>query len=507
MTRNKILLLGFLLLYLGYHLYTLDLYPLPWQDDTTFASMSLSWEKTGKFYCPVAHDARDYKEVLHYGPLYFMLGGTLFKLFGVSIWVFRLLSFAGGLFSAYYLFRLIKAQEQGYIPLLACLIFLIDPFVQLSMHEGRMDLLATGLSLASVFYALQAQQNKKVLLYAALSGTLAALAMLTTPRCVLTLFFLFFVLMSDNLMQRHKSIGAILWWLLAALGLYLIWVFYAFGGLKGMISYYELISSPNSPEAYHPNLGFRPYVPKQEKVLILVAGLYTLIALAIHKWKYFDAFSIVGLFSIVCFFAFFIDWGPYSAYILPFYYYALTRGARMVWEQVNTKALKVAALVPLLLLVLHNMAYTGIKSLFIVVNSEQRSPEKIDAFIAEHIPAGSKVLGYGLHYYSVIKAGSDYQYIDKYNELEVREERQRINYDYDYIIVDGIGLDKLVPTYKYYFEKGQFIRVAEYLTKPSPLAVALSKLNLVSDMEATGYNCVIYARVKLKDKGSLAMSN
>lgn len=507
MTRTKILIIGFLLIFIGYHLYTLDLYPLPWEDDTTFASISLSFEKTGTFFCPVAHDARNYKEVLHYGPLYFILGGTLFKLFGVSIWVFRLLSLFGGLFCAYYLFRLIKQQEQGYIPIFAALLFLLDPFIQVSMHEGRMDLLATGFSLASVFYALEGKNKNKLLSYFVLSGVFAALAMLTTPRSVLTLFFLFFVLMSENLMQRNKGLGGILWWLLSSLGIYMVWVFYAFGGPQGLMEYFEMLSAPSSPEAYHPSVGFKPYIPKQEKFLILVSVLYTLAALAIRKWKYFDAFSIIGVLCVICFYAFFIDWGPYSVYILPFYYYALARGAQLAYQYFDNTYLKRMALIPLAILVLHNVAYSGVKGLFILANTEQRSPEKIDSFIAEHIPAGSKVLGYGLHYYSVIKAGSDYQYIDKYNDLEIREERQRLNYDYDYIIVDGIGLDRLAPTYKYYFEKGQFIKVAEYLTKPSPLAIALAKLNLVSDMEATGYNCVIYARVKIQDKKSLAFVN
>src|SRR6478609_2529130 len=384
MTRTKILIISFFLLFIGYHLYTLDLYPLPWEDDTTFASISLSFEKMGAFFCPVANDARNYKEVLHYGPLYFILGGTLFKFFGVSIWVFRLLSLAGGLFCAYYLFLLIKQQEQGYIPLLATILFLIDPFVQLSMHEGRMDLLATGFALASVFYAFEGKNKNKFLSYFILSGVFAALAMLTTPRCVLTLFFLFFLLMSENLMQRNSSMGGVLWWLLSSLGIYLIWVFYAFGGPQGMMEYFEMLSAPNSPEAYHPNFGFRPYIPKQEKLLIIISILYTMAAIAIRKWKYFDAFSIIGVLSVVSFYAFFIDWGPYSVYILPFYYYALARGAQLAYQYFDNFYLKRLVLVPITLVVLHNITYSGVKAVFILANTEQRSPKGIDAFIAEH---------------------------------------------------------------------------------------------------------------------------
>jgi hypothetical protein len=129
---------------------------------------------------------------------------------------------------------------------------------------------------------------------------------------------------------------------------------------------------------------------------------------------------------------------------------------------------------------------------------QQRDFAIADEFVKENIPKGSKVIGEPMFYYSVIKAGSDYQYMDLYNTLQERERLLREVYNYDYLIVtDHIEWRKSqIPNY---FRSHQKLELIDSLRIPKNSFAQYFTTSFlgkhISDVERKGYNCKLY-RVK-----------
>ena len=136
----RILLISFVVLYVFFHFYTLDLNPLPWIDEVFFASISKAFAETGKLTPLVSYEFWN-EEVLLYGPVHFLIASTSFKLFGFGIIQYRWITLVFGMFTIIVTANLLKYTNLSLrLLLLLVLCFALDPFIILSMHEGRMDL-------------------------------------------------------------------------------------------------------------------------------------------------------------------------------------------------------------------------------------------------------------------------------------------------------------------------------------------------------------------------------
>ena len=145
-----------------------------------------------------------------------------------------------------------------------------------------------------------------------------------------------------------------------------------------------------------------------------------------------------------------------------------------------------------------NLAYFGLKNTQIIASMLQRDFAVADAFVKKHIPKGSKVIGEPMFYYSVIKAGSDYQYMDLYNTLEERERLLRVVYDYEYLVVTE-HIEWRKPQIPNYFRTHRKLELIDSLQIPlSSFSQYFANSFLgkhISDVERKGYNCKLY-RVK-----------
>ena len=153
-------------------------------------------------------------------------------------------------------------------------------------------------------------------------------------------------------------------------------------------------------------------------------------------------------------------------------------------------------------LLLYNFAFFLLKSGQAIAGNIERDATLAESFILKHIPSGSKVLGEPLYYYAVTNAGSDFQYLNLYEDLELREQFHREQYDYDYLIVTNhLQMRDAKGCIPYYLNKSTFVKVAELENKQSALAESISNISiggftLLSNVEKHGYNCVIYKRIK-----------
>src|SRR6478735_4434527 len=141
--KAKILLALFFIAYLSFHFYTLDLNPLPWFDEVFFASISKSLSETGNLV-PLAYKEFWSQEILLYGPVHFLLESSSFKLFGFGIIQYRWITFFFGILVVITTVNLLKYYTSSLSLLILLFVSLVlDPFINLSMHEGRMDLVVT----------------------------------------------------------------------------------------------------------------------------------------------------------------------------------------------------------------------------------------------------------------------------------------------------------------------------------------------------------------------------
>lgn len=104
--QNNVLLL--FLAFTVLSLFTLDLFPLPWFDEAYLNSVSVNFLKHQHFIPAVCETARDGKEALSYGPIYFLLQSCLMKFLGNSPFVFRCLGFIASLTILFLIYMLIR---------------------------------------------------------------------------------------------------------------------------------------------------------------------------------------------------------------------------------------------------------------------------------------------------------------------------------------------------------------------------------------------------------------
>jgi hypothetical protein len=482
--------------YLIFHLVTLPYNPLPWYDETYFASIALNLAHHGTFFPMVAYHAKVLKEDIAYGPVYFIFTGLSFKLFGFGIFQFRVINLLFGFLLVWIFSKILRLYHYSTTTILIIIgAFLLDPFLQLSLHEARMDLVTLALMLSSGFLLLRSLENGNLrITIVVFSGLLAVAALLTTPRIgfiYITLCLVFMLWLVKNFSAENLLKAAI--WLLPVIIIYTCWIFYAFGGLTDLLSYYKELSKE---EAAGYVGFFKPiyFIPKHEWLLIICAIICLLYKLVSEDIK-LNYFYIFSLLSIVVFYIIVVDVGPYSILIIPFYYFIIADSLK----DLSFKDLKNPLLYLSIILLTFNVGYFSLKGMQVAGSMEQRNPQEAEDFIKNYIPAGSKVVGDPLYYYAVIGAGSDYQYFNKYASNEQREQWHREQYDYDYLLITDQSKVRDAEAVLLYLSNAKFKKIARFEKESSAFTKKLSHLGLVSPTENSGYNADLYVRLKFDE--------
>jgi hypothetical protein len=176
--------------------------PLPWLDETLFASASLSVLRGGPAVPTIMgafpHTGRF---DLLYGPLLFMIGTLDLKWFGLSLTRWRFLGFAGvvtTVFSAAWLSRSLEQARNQYprdqspehrpslVPAASAMFVALSQGVGARATCGRLDTITVTLELLTLAWALRAVRTKpprwRALFDATATGLLCGVSALTTPR-------------------------------------------------------------------------------------------------------------------------------------------------------------------------------------------------------------------------------------------------------------------------------------------------------------------------------------
>ena len=305
--------------YLLVSLYTLSSNPLPWYDETYMASLSKSFLEKGELIKQVAYYTDNPKVDLRFGPVYFLFTSLSFKLFGIGIFQFRIVAYLSGLLAMVFTVKIFRIYSQSiFLSCLLGLLLIYDPFYFRSMREGRMDLMALSFILAAVFFLLKKQQSSKktiVIKNVFISGIMAALAILTTPRAGFLYIGLGCIWTYLLILSFKEVILQILIWIIPIILLYSVWIIYAYGGFEEFYLFYRDLSVK-----YTQSGNFYITIQKNQYILIPLSSLSIVIGLIKYKVAYFTPFIICNFVSIISFYLIVQDPGPYSVFILPYYY-------------------------------------------------------------------------------------------------------------------------------------------------------------------------------------------
>jgi 4-amino-4-deoxy-L-arabinose transferase-like glycosyltransferase len=392
-------------------LLTLTRSPLVWRDETQFAALSYSLFNGGGGASTIfAEDPRFPITTFFYGPSFFWLGAYFFKLFGFSVFSFRLLSWVGGLLLALAAAALARVLGGSRNWAAACWVLaLLSPELGSTLANGRMDTLAVAGELVGLALLLRGLQTEKPVLSwgcSALAGLVWAATVLTTPRSLQ--FFLCLAL-------------AALWWARDAAWRKFAARFVLAGGLTaaGLVAW--LWSQGETPFSW---LSYMSRIASFTRSNTIIGGFWSLrptllwvltplvCALLLvfrrrnagpqNTARAWATTAIAGQ-SLLTFVttvrpeSYPVYWGvPLLVVALT----ALSAGARARYAM---GALVLAACL-----------FGGlrvVKLAEVAASWKARDPQPLEAFARQHIPPGSRVIGPAEHYfYAVERAGSTYRF-------------------------------------------------------------------------------------------------
>jgi len=493
-TRRALVAAGFA----GYvllHLVIVARSHIPWFDDTFFASIADTLRRTGEFRLAVS-PLWMAQPVYLYGPTYFVVVAGAFATLGRGVLAYRLTSLIAAFALLVVAVRLLRRRGvEKRFALAAGVLIALDPIFLEILRVGRMDLLAVLFLLLS-FLALDSAKppsGRSGLLYAALSGLLASLGILTTPRPGYLLVPLGLILLyrcyAGPLAYRLAQLGA---WITAFTPLCIAWIAYAFGGIGPLLTYFSAFAGDYAG-------GGLGIISVQKPVLTLLL-LFSVLKLIREPKDFLDEFAVFVGLGIVLFMLLVKNTAPfgggYSILVIPFEYMGLAwlvSNCPRLSVPISTPTLQRLAFVPLFLL---NGAF-----FLAIVSSDlllwpALDPAAAATEITASIPPGSKVVGDDKFYFLVRQAGSDFQYLERGGSLAERAKYQTDSYRFDYLITAS---DENSDVLRAYRARADLAKVAA-IDAPTLSRWVRYPLwlrgHLIMWRIATNYGGVIYKRVR-----------
>lgn len=441
---NKLILL-FLLLVAIYHFATLSFSPIPWFDETFFASISRSVREGKGLILQAAPLYTGDKPVLIYGPIYFYLQAGIMWLLGFSVWSFRILNLLAAAGVLIIVNQMLKDKIRRTIRVSIVLLLAFDTIFVQNAHSGRMDLLSLLFLLIAYFPILK---NKTTFTGVLGSAFLLLTAILTTPRIIvfslpLTLWLLYL------LIKEKKIIPLLIFCIVLPLGYYL-WIAIGFGNIKSFFSYYSDPSVRKGSKTLIDgfvggNFNIWPY-----QIPLILITLITLF-IRLKKWTWL---TIICTTNILSFYLIVKDTGIYSSLVISFWLMLLAENISIIKAYSFKTQMTLITVIGII-----NLGIFLIKSIIIFASWEQRSPSSISNWINANIPKGSKVVGDYKYYYATTENGSDFQFIGLGGTPEERLAYHLNTYKVDFILTSSDTDHRTLQTYTNGIGKYKKVRI------------------------------------------------
>lgn len=426
-----------MLLFLGalfvYHCISLPLSPLPWFDETYFASMALHFSETGKFEAPIGPLIDFfYPQSKAYGPSYFIVLSSFLKAFGFGMLQVRFPALLFGFLFIWLFFKILEnAGIQSIWALGASLLLLFDPIYLQNIHSARMDSMALFFVGLGTFFMLRDPLEKGIKNHL-FTGISFGMAILTTPRIAICLLGPCCFLAFQFLKRRDKStFWQALLVLVCIFSLYSVWVFWGFGGYVEAYQYFfgqpkNKLAFQNLADGY---VGSNFFIPSYQKPVVYLTFMLFSIGIFLEKTRQNPVFWIFGI-TIGAYYYLVADTGIYSIFCIPFVYGILV----LVLGSLENLPLAIKRLLYFSFLGLNILIFC-FKNIVIWTFSNQRDSQFLENQISKIIPAKSKVIGDDAYYYAVKKASSDFQYLERGSFTQMRFKYHKETFQYRYVVV------------------------------------------------------------------------
>ena len=495
-TRIAIVVTAACLVYVLIHFVTIVRSRQVWFDETFFASIAHSLSRTGEFDLAVSPLWLT-SPVYLYGPVYFLIVGAIFELFGPGIVQNRLpgMLFAFALLPVVYLI-LRQERVRHSIAGFACILLALDPTFHQAMHSGRTDTTAIFFMLVGLFALLRSRDTdgRSSVWWSVGSGISSALAVLTTPRPGYMLIAMGLILLARWYRQRSRDAAVQLFaWGATFACVYAIWVAYAFGNIGAMLGYYSGFA-----EEYTGGAGIRlVHLP-----LLSTVGALLVLVVARAPRRALDELTVFSLLAVAGFYMFVkstTTFGALYAFLMiPPAYLAL---ANLVsaWVEVGTdeRRTRLVWYGGFGLLLLLNVSAFLARSALEVAEWERRDPAVAEDVIRHVVPRNSRVVGDEQFYFAVLGSGSDFQYIERGGTLSERVSYHRDVYQFDYLITNRGGDSEIVQAY---MRAVPLEKVAEIPASPTTrlakVVVSIGRWFGLSNSLMSGYDGTIFARAR-----------
>ncbi len=425
-----VLAAGFLFLF---HLFSLSISPLPWFDETYFASMAMHFSETGEFMAPIGPLIDYYyPQSKAYGPGYFLVLSGIIRTFGLGITQIRFPGLAFGFLFVFVVFKILQQQKVSFrLSVAAAVLLVFDVIFVQSIHSARMDSMALFFAGSGIFFELRALKTKRLYDFV-YCGIAFGLALLTTPRIAVCLIGPCLVLLGyfiKDLSPKSFLQGFIV--LMSVALLYSIWVFWGFGGYSEAWQYFfgkprEVIAAQNLADSYIGGNLFLPVFQKPSIALAIILALAGLLNAKIRRHPLF----LICLINIPAFYLLVADTGIYSILNMPFVYLLMALSLKEI--SLPGKLNPLWVLIPVFLI---NFGIFCVKNLIVWTFANQRNAETVLTEVKKRIPKGSRVIGDDCFFYVIVQSGSDFQYLERGSHTPMRREYHLNQFKFNYIIV------------------------------------------------------------------------
>jgi hypothetical protein len=457
----KWLIFSFGILWVMYHIITLERSPIPNFDEAFFASMTRSVQDDGTLMLRMSTRAiNEANELWLYGPVYFYTQAFITDIIGWGIWQFRLLNFLCGVLLVVVILNIAKKFSFGNFQMIILLSLLItDTAINANMHSGRMDSLAMLLFTTGMYFFFFAPSTAKI--YTILAGVFYSLAFLTTPRTGFLLLILpvGFALESFWLFHNQSRTGMLLQSVVMAMRFhtlryaiplvmiitpFFLWVQFRVGGIENYLRFF-VESQDLAPLYKIVNLPAFYQLPALGLWIVTILSVTRLLLLRNKiKWKlsaeYIDrrvVFIVILPVLYICFIK-----GGYTVFLMPWIYIVLVYLTsylsvylRSLWGR------NLLSFVCIGILIL-NTAIFGIKSLAIVSSWHARDPANFAKYF-ENINLKGQIILASFPYHFVIADTNKFVSNDSHRELSLEK-------------IDTLKIQHAFITKQYYEQDKQY---------------------------------------------------
>lgn len=413
--------------------------PLPWLDETFFASTSLAVARGGPPIPTVLGAFPHTGRVdLFYGPLVFFLGSVDVRLFGLSITSWRLLGFFGAVGAVFLASWVSRCLDRSSAAMAAsAMMVALSQGIGARATTGRLDTITITLEILSLIctlHAMRVQESRRsAFLYSALAGILCALAALSTPRAFPFVLGLFVAVALELLLTRTRELIA-RGLIIAAAALLPVWGWTSSRGTNpiGWLRFIAEVSRGDrisvSPILYGSWHFFdEPLVP-------LLSGLiFTFVTLLVFTCAFGSSIftarhtseieapevlpavrlaSIAVLINYVVSFLTISRFWDYEVFVVPLVIPVLIALTAKILRSSAPRTLQRIVLVSWLVLAIILVAIRSGKVVAWLASYHERDPQPLQDFISGKVPGNSRVFGpEEFYFYAVEAAGSHYLFV------------------------------------------------------------------------------------------------